>query len=242
MLSALSIPVFAQTPSTSPNSDKSAVQAQSQQLRRERADQEINRRITALNNLISRINGMKKLSNSDKSTLVSQVQSEITNLTSLKSKIDADTDPQILKTDKQSIVQSYRVFVLFIPKIRILAAADRMDVTADKLSDLVKKLQGRISQAQLASKNVTSLQTALTDMQNKISDAKTQYQNARNAVTPLTPDGYPANKITLQAAHDMIKTGAQDLRSVLKDAKTIRNGLKELGTTKKSSLAPSATP
>ena len=232
--------VFAQTPITSPNPNKAARQAQAEQLRKERADQEIDRRIAALNELITRISGMKKLSDANKSSFVNQVQSEITNLTNLKSKIDADTDPQTLKTDKQSIIQSYRIFALFIPKIRILAAADRMDVTADKLSDLAQKLQGRIAQAQSDGKDVSSLQTALGNMQNKIADAKTQYQNAKNLVISLTPDGYPGNKTSLQSAQSMIKTGAQDLKSALQDARTIRDGLKAMGKLNKGSTSTAA--
>src|SRR5579872_6107659 len=77
-----------------------------------RADNEITRRITALNDLITRINGFTRLTADQKSSFVTQIQTEINTLTSLKTKIDADTDTATLKTDVQSIVAEYRVFAL----------------------------------------------------------------------------------------------------------------------------------
>jgi len=193
-----------------------------------RGDKEIDRRISALNGLLTKLSNMKKLPSGDKSTLTSQVQNEINSLTTLKSKIDADTDLTTLKSDVQSIIKSYRVFALFIPKVHILAAADRMETSADLLSQVAKKLQDRINKAQAAGKNVSSLQTTLTDMQNKIADAKTQYANAQSLVTPLTPEGYPGNKSVLQQARSAIKAGAQDLKAAHADIKTIRQGLESL--------------
>ncbi|MBI3495588.1 hypothetical protein HY065_03105, partial [Candidatus Berkelbacteria bacterium] len=55
-----------------------------------RADKEIDRRITELNIILNKINGFQKLSDSDKSAMTQSVQTEITNLTNLKTKIDAD--------------------------------------------------------------------------------------------------------------------------------------------------------
>ncbi len=193
-----------------------------------RGDREINRRVNALRELLERLNRIKRLSPTDKSSLTSQVQTEINNLIALKAKIDADTDITTLRTDVQSIIKSYRVFALFIPKIHILAAADRMITSADLASQVVTKLQDRINKAQSAGKNVSALQTALADMQSKIADSKTQSANAQSLVTPLTPDGYPGNKSVLQQARAAIKTGIQDLNAAQADAKTIRQGLKSL--------------
>ncbi len=242
--------VFAQgansmTPAAGTSTDKSQKQAENQAARitslKTRADKEIDRRVAALNNLITKINSNKRLSDADKSTFVSQIQSQITTLTTLRSKIDADTDLDTLRADVKSIVDSYRIFALFIPKIHILSSADSMSQAADKLTAIAAKLQTKIQSAQAAGNDVTALQSALSDMQAKVADAKTQYQNAENTVSPLTPDGYPTNKSQLDSARAMIKTGAQDLKTARADAVTIISGLKSMKKTSTSSPAPKST-
>jgi len=193
----------------------------------ERADREITRRITSLKNLITRINSFKRISEEKKEALTMQVQTEIDSLTALQTKIKADTDPETLKTDVQSIVTSYRIYALFMPKIAILAMAERLDATADQMNTLATKLQTRIETAKAEGKEVGAMQSTLLAMQKKIADAKTQEQNAINAVIPLTPDGYPANKKTLQEARTMLQTGQQDLIAARKDAKEIISALQK---------------
>ncbi|HZE86721.1 MAG TPA: hypothetical protein VE090_00805 [Methylomirabilota bacterium] len=178
---------------------------------KDRADQEITRRLTSLQNLLTRISEFKKLSTTQKSSLTTQVQAEIAALTTLQAKINADTDTQTQRTDVQSIVQSYRVYALFIPQMQILGAADRMLTVTDNFTTEATTLQTKIDQAKADGKDVTELQPLLTDIQAKIADAKKQAQAAIDAVTPLTPAGYPGNATTLQSARKMLETGRNDL-------------------------------
>jgi chromosome segregation ATPase len=171
----------------------------------ERADREITRRIASLQKLLEKLNTLKRLSADQKASFTKQIQTEIDNLTALQAKIKANRDPATLKTDVQSIVTSYRIYALFMPKITILSTADRVDTIADQLSTLATKLQGRIDKAKSQGKDVTGLQADLSDMQKKIADAKTQEQNAVTSVTSLTPDGYPGNKTTLESARAMLQ-------------------------------------
>ncbi len=199
-----------------------------------RADQEIERRIKSMSELTSRMGEMKKLSDTDRAALSAMIKVDIDNLTALKAKIDADTDTATLKTDVQSITKSYRTYMLLMPKIRILAAADRMDTTTDMLGTIVTKLQAAIASAQTVGKDVTAMNASLADMQAKIADAKTQYANAKAAVTTLVPDNgtqsvIDANKAALEKARDMIKAGAADLKAASADAKSIRDALKAMG-------------
>src|ERR1700735_4956417 len=57
-----------------------------------RSDNAISMRLTALNDLIARLGMMQNVSDTEKLTLTSGLQTQITNLTTLKAKIDADTD------------------------------------------------------------------------------------------------------------------------------------------------------
>lgn len=191
-----------------------------------RADHEIVRRIENLNKLIERISRMKKLTSYEKTTLAAQVQSEIANLNALQAKIDADTDATTLKTDVKSVIASYRVYALFLPKIQLLAAADRLSRTADRISSVSAELAQRVTALQKTGTDTTSMQASLVDIQTKVADAKTQSQNAIALVLPLTPDGYPANKSVIQSARTLLQKGQQDLVAAVKDAKSVFQGTK----------------
>lgn len=196
-----------------------------------RANLEINARINSLNGLVTRIQSLKRLSDSNKTTLIGQVQSEIQIMQALLQKIQADTDLATLKTNLQSITKSFRIYLLFIPKIQILSAADRIDEIAGNMTTLVIKLQTKVSD-----------QTTLSDAIAKIADAKIHSQKARDLVLPLQPDNgnqtiFDSNKVILKQARDEIKAGNVDLKAAMEDLRTIIKTLKTTG-----SVTPTLTP
>jgi hypothetical protein len=204
---------------------------------RNRATKEIDRRIEAMNRLITKITNLKKLSDTQKATLTSQVQTEITNLTSLKTKILADTDLTTLRTDVKSIVSSYRIYALFIPKINILTAAESTNNAADQMTSASAELAKRIQEAKNNTHDTSALETSLATVQAKIADAKSQAQIAIDTVIPLTPDGYPANKSSLDAARQNLKTAREDLMNAKTEAKSILSALRQFK--KSDSVKPS---
>jgi len=201
---------------------------------KDKADQEIARRIDILTKAIASINSSKKLTADEMTALSGEAQKNIDDLNTLKTKIDADTDVTTARTDRQSITKLYRIFMLVVPQIQVMAAADRINVTAGLLADVGTKLQTSITAAQTAGKDVTALNTSYTDMQAKIADAKTQADNAIAKVKALVPDQgnktvMASNVAALKAARDMLKTARADLVAARKDAGDIRDGLKALG-------------
>mgnify|MGYP001791533152 CR=1 FL=1 len=192
----------------------------------DRANKEINRRVELLNKLITKINSVKRLTPAQKLSFVAEIQTEISSLQSLSGKIKSDTDPLVLKADVQSVIKSYKVYLLFVPKIEIIAAADRLANVADEMSSYSAKLKTRIDVAKTAGTDVSSLETLLADMNAKIADAKTQASNAIGVVLPLTPDEYPGNVAIFQSARKTIQAGRLDLVTALQDGQKIRKGLK----------------
>jgi hypothetical protein len=203
-----------------------------------RAEKELTRRLNALNKLATSLQNVKRLSADQKTTMIADVQTQITSLTALQTKINQDTDEATLKADVQSIVKSYRIYALYMPKIEILVAADKILSTNDTLTTLATVLQTQITSAQTKGQDVTALNALLADMQAKIADAKTQSQNAITTVTPLTPDGYPANKTSLTSARDMLKVARSDSRAALADAKKIIKSLVKTTVTTTPSVTP----
>jgi len=225
LIASFALPVSAETASTSTAPSTSVQKAIA------KADKEISSRIEALNKLAARIQEIKNLTDADKSTLAGEIQTQITTLNTLKSKIDADTDAAALKTDMASITVDYRIYALVIPQAQIVAAADRLKTIALDISIVGNKLQTRIASAQTAGSNVTALQTSLTDMQAKITDAQTQAQTAVTAVATLVPDQgdstkSAANASALKDARAALKAGQADIVAARKDANAIVKGLR----------------
>lgn len=206
-------------------SNSAAIKQNLQGTLQQRALSEIQKRINSLTELLTKINTLKHLTPTQKEKFTTSIQAEITSLNTLSSKIQSDTDPAILKTDVQSIVTSYRVYAVYIPQIRLLAGANSILEATMKLSSLSARLSERITTAQTNGTDTAALEVLLTDMNSKITDANTQANAIITNITPLTPDGYPSNKIILQNAKTNLQTAIQDIKTALLDARQIIQGL-----------------
>ena len=211
-----------------------------------RSDTEISGRITALTNLDARVQAMKNVSASEKSSFSAEIQTEIGDLASLKVTIDAATDVSILKTEAKSVTDAYRVYMLVIPQGYLESAADRVDMIASTFGTISTKFQTRISEDQSAGKNVATLQASLTDLNAKVADSQVQANAATALVVNLAPDQgvtsvEQSNHAALVAARADIKTAQQDLVAARADAKTIIAGLKSYGDAPTVSASSSAS-
>ncbi len=188
-----------------------------------RGDQEVDRRIASLNDLNTRVQAMQRVSDAFKQSIAATISANITNLTTLKAKIDADTDSATLKTDLKSITDGYRVYVLIIPQGRIAAAADRVAVIVNMMGTLGSKLQARVQAAGTAGNDVTAANALLVDMSAKLNDAQTKAQASITESATLQPDGgdktkMDANNAALKQARADITAAQKDLADARKDA------------------------
>lgn len=158
-------------------------------LKKAKANHEIDRRIGSMNKMIERIVNVKRITEAQRNTLISQVKTEIVNLTALKARIQNDTDEATLNANKKSIVSSYKIYALFMPKMTIIAHADA-------ILNLAELMLG---------KNPTS------EAQSKIQDAKALSTSAISMAVSLTVDGYPANKTQLETARKNLQTARLNL-------------------------------
>jgi len=194
---------------------------------KEKATKEIERRITSLTKLVEKIKSFKRLSSTQITDLTASVQAEITKLTTLKATILGQTDITALRTNVQSIVNSYRIYVLYIPKISIIANADKiLNLAEGEMKTLTAKLQLRIDEAAKNGYSITELQTIMSQRQAKLTDAIAKANGAIAKVIPLTPDKWPANKTELQEARDMLQIARKDLNDAQKLANQVREKLK----------------
>lgn len=221
------------TSPTSKRADKEVSAEERISKLKEKAKQEIDRRITSLENLKNRINSMTKLSESNRTSLTSTIDTQISELNSLESKIEAETELDTLKEYVKSITQSYRIYALVIPKGAVMAAGDRVIAIAEALTQLGTKMQTAIDEAKATEADVSKAETAMKDFSSKLIDAKSKAQAAIDAVSTLSPDGGDKDKMqsnldALKSAKEKIKDAHEDIVAARKDATEIVKILKAL--------------
>ncbi len=199
--------------------------------KQDRGDSATEKRIQSLTDLETRINDFKHVSDSDKASLDASIKAQLDAMTTLKTKIDNDTDKKTLKDDVKSITQNYRIFMVVEPQARITAAADRALELGTSFTTLSAKLQVKITAANTAGNNVTSLNANLTDMNAKVTDATNQANAAIALVAHLVPDNGNAtvatsNKTALMNARADLKKANDDLKAARVDVKSIVQVLK----------------
>ncbi len=211
---------------------KSALKTQTEATRlenlKQRANTEITRRITFLTELSGKLDNLKKLSDTDKASLKSQIQTQIDNLNALKTKINADTDITTLREDVKSILNGYYIFAYFRVKVSLYVAATRLTTTSDMLNTVYTKLQTRVNEEETKGTDVTLLKTLLSDMLAKITDANTQRDGAITALNTLDAQSFSKNKSPFLDIRSKLKLGAADLRAAYKNAVKIRQGLGDI--------------
>jgi hypothetical protein len=196
-----------------------------------KGDQSATKATTALTKIETRIHDMKKISSSTAATLTAELQTQLSTITTLKAKIDADTDITALKADLVSLRGSLQVASVIDPQVRITASADNISTISGQIATVENKLQTRITAAQAKGKDVSAAQTSLADITAKLTDANTQYAAAQSEVAPLAPvagdkAGIQADKATLKDAQAKIKLATQDLKTARADITAIRTDLK----------------
>lgn len=218
MASTLSVPAFAQTEAEQTR-HKTIVS---------KGDQEITRRITALNASVKVIDQTAKLSASDKQTLKDEVTASITGLTSLKTKLDSDTTLADAREHAKTIVTDYRVYALVLPKVRLIKVADGQIMLEASFTELATKFTQRFTELKAAGKDTSALETTLASMSAKVLDAQTTSSAVKTKLLALQPTDYNADHAVLSGYRDQLKSAHDKLVSARQDAKTIQLGIKAL--------------
>ncbi|MBP7832535.1 MAG: hypothetical protein KA035_02070 [Candidatus Levybacteria bacterium] len=206
----------------------------------QRTISEIDRQITILQELASKVDSLTHLTPTERSTLSTQIQTEITNLQTLKTRISGNSEETNVKTNIKSVLDSHKKFSFFMPQIRLLIAAESMDAIANRMLAAAQKIETRLDS--MESENTAEITTLLENMKAKLNNAKAQSNAIIAAVSPLESTNFPANKTTLQSAQAKLKSGMADIRSALKDLKEILQMLKEMGSAENITPTSSITP
>lgn len=182
----------------------------------EKSVKEVDKRIENLNKLIEKITDAKNISDSDRNSLKSSVEMEITRLNALKSKILSSTDLKTVQSDTKTVISGSRINALIIPKITILASVSKINTVATMLDTVALKLQTRIDTLKAEGKDVVKLEGLMSDVKTNISKAKEEALTAETTVKNLTPDSGDKNKLSdnntnLKLSRESVKKAHQYL-------------------------------
>lgn len=215
---------------------------------KKRADREIDKRVDRLNKLSQRIENDQKLSADEKSNLSADIQSDISGLTTLKAKIDADTDVATARSDAKQIFTNFRVFAIVVPKTRLLITIDNLQAVVTKLVGFTPKIQDLINNLSSEGKDVSKLQTLLNDVNNRLTAISNQLTSDKNLVLGVSVSTADPKFVFTQVRKDLADI-RQSLAQVRHDFGQMRETFRIIitggnsGNTSASvSPIPSATP
>jgi DNA repair exonuclease SbcCD ATPase subunit len=193
-----------------------------------RGDAEIARRLNSLNAALGKISSLTSLAAADKTALTTEVQNEISGLGTLKTKLDAETTLAAARTDVQSIITEYRVYLLVLPAARLVEAIDRLADVENKLTTLQAKIQGATDKDQNAGKNVAAIQKNIANLQAKINEAQADTTGLTAKLLALKPADINANHTVLAQYRTAIGNAQTAVKAARDDAKQAISGLAAL--------------
>jgi hypothetical protein len=206
--------------SVSGNSGQSTATPASLSGLKAKAADDINDRVTALNNAIARVNAAKGLG-SDQATLVAYLGTDITPLQQLNTKIQGDTTYKEALTDFRDMFSDYRVYVLVLPAATIAGVSSRA------VNTVIPKLQTASTKAQqhVTSGNQGVLQPLIDDLNSQIATASSANNGLAASVLALTPSQWNANHDLLAPAKGQVKTSDTAVRQASSDVLDIVKAL-----------------
>lgn len=151
------------------------------------ADKMVDNRINDLNKIGTRIQNDKRLSADEKTSLSSDVQSSISGLTALKTKIDGEITVDAVRADANSVVTTYRVYMVEMPKIQLLITIDNLQTLNTNLQGLTPKLDSLIATLQSQGKDVSTLTPIVADIKTQLQSISTQLATDKSTVMAVTP-------------------------------------------------------
>jgi|GEM_PF-5777863 len=212
---------------------RAAAETKTLQKLKDRATKEIEKRIETLQKLAARMQTFKSLTSDDVAVIEGPIQSQIQELTTLKTTVGAATSTAVLKADIELINKSYRTYALVVPQATIFASIDSVATLVSQMIQVQTKLATRLGQIASTTADISAAQVALDDFNAKIADAQKQITNAKSLLTGLKPDNGDktitrSNTKMLQDARTAVQAARKDLETSRKNIATIQRTINKI--------------
>lgn len=186
---------------------------------------EIDRRIATLTEAAARLEAAGRTTPAHKAELAALLDAQKSGLTARRARVAADRRLAPLRADLARVVTDYRVYVLTVPKVRGIAAADIVLSAVDRLGELSERLASAVEREE----DADAAATATADreaLEAKLNRTRVQVENLASSLLALRPEGYPANRPTLESARNDLRSARAALREAAGLARKI---VKDLG-------------
>ncbi len=218
----------AATPSASPAgaSGKAAAGAAARlKVDKALASARIQGRISTLHSLSLAVQDSKYLTSDERSALSKQINSDLSGLTPLATRMSGATTVSAVRTDETAMVDDYRVYMLMAPQTRLvdaIAAETDAATTLQKADSALQQLLAKQSGGGTAQQK-----SELADLQSQITQAQSAIGNDVATVLAIQP-GPDASSIesALAPNKSAVKSARKDLVQARQDAKELRTSLK----------------
>jgi hypothetical protein len=192
---------------------------------RDRCLHAVDRRLDRLGRAIERIAGARHLTDDHRKILTDQLKGTADSLTGLRGKIASESG-DALRADCRSVAVDHRVFVLVVPRARLVAAGDAELMAVGKFEDVAEKLEDAIDKAADAGRDVTEQRADLVSMRSYVESAQDGASGIADSILDLTPADWNDDHTVLDPARKAAIDARLDLRSAHRLAKEIRRNLR----------------
>lgn len=185
---------------------------------------EIDRRMATIERLRRAVDGSRHLTDAHEAALERILDRSATGLRALRAEIDAATTVEELRADLRRIVEDFRVYLLVVPQVRLVIAADVTEAAVTRGVRIAERLELAIAAAEAAGKDVGEAPELLASMRGHLRAAGAKVNGLASAILPLTPadwnDG-TAGPALERARRAIGEARRVDLRAALSDARAI---------------------
>lgn len=161
----------------------------------------------------------------DKTALHTVITGDISGLTALRSKVTAETTAAAVHADETTMVDTYRVYLLVVPKVHLTIALDTEAAAAARLQKVHDNLAARLAKKPGGANAGENAE--LADLQTQIQAAQHAVDGQVVALLALQPGpGGAAITAQVKTIQGRAREARQDLRKAQADAKEIRAAVK----------------
>lgn len=183
-------------------------------------------RITVLNDTIPRVNSNAFLTSGDRAAILDTLNSDLSAMRSLQTKIAGDTDVATAQSDVQSIFTGYRVYAVAVPQALYAASADALTGTAiPALLTAQAALKAALAGPDKA-KSTSEIEAQMADLAAQIATAQKSTAGLAAFALSVTPAQYNANHSILAAVRASVKTAGIAVQAASTDAKAVKAELR----------------
>lgn len=197
-------------------------------------------RQTALSTLNSRVNTVFKdgrISSADNSTLVGDISTNESGLTTLKGQLDSAPDAKTARADVKLIYTQFRIYAVVLPRDYHEVWLDMLIHSDNRLASAEPVIQDAINGAPSGVQSQAN--TLFTDFKSQVSNAQGQTQAAQGILPQLTPANFNASPTNYATTFGSYKT---DIHSAAAATKQAMSDLHQIVQLLKSAGVATATP